>query len=226
MHDATDSPSRPPDSTVLTRPEMSVATSAERVSGLVFVLSGPSGVGKDSVARQLKSEGFPLAYCVTATTRRQRPGEVHGTHYYFLGVDEFERMRRDDQLIEYAVVHGNYYGVPLMSVREGLRLGKDLLLTVDVQGATTVRMKLPQVISIFLAPPTLDELLPRMASRGTETEEERAIRFANARCEMDQIPDFDYCVINYRDRLSETAQTIRSIVVAERSRVCPRTVSL
>jgi len=192
----------------------------------VFVLSGPSGVGKDSVARYLQAEGFPLSTCVTATTRNQRPGEVHGVNYYFLSVEEFERMRRDDELLEYAVVHGKYYGVPLMSVREGLRAGDDLLLTVDVQGAATVRNKMPQAISIFLAPPTLDELLPRMASRGTETEAERAIRFANARREMEQVPCFDYCVINYRDRLNETAQVIRSIVLAERSRVRKRTVTL
>ncbi len=195
-------------------------------SGLVFVMSGPSGVGKDSVARLLRQQGFPLGYCITATTRRPRPGEIHGVNYFFVGREEFERMRRDDELLEYALVHENYYGIPRAQVRAGLRAGNDLLITVDVQGAATVRDKLPRAIGIFLAPPSLDELMPRLASRGTETESERALRFANAERELRQVSAYDYCVVNYRDRLEETANEVRSIIVAERCRVVRRFVSL
>lgn len=195
-------------------------------SGLVFVLSGPSGVGKDSVARCLREQGFPLGYCITATTRRQRPGETHGVNYFFVSGDDFDRMRVTGELLEYALVHENYYGIPLWQVRDGLRAGNDLLITVDVQGAATVRARLPNALLIFLAPPTLDELIPRLKSRGTETEEERALRLANAARELEQRCRYDYCVVNYRDRLEETADQVRSIIVAERCRVDRRLVSL
>jgi len=201
-------------------------TDGPPVSGLVFVLSGPSGVGKDSVARRLREQGFPLGYCITATTRRQRPGEQHGVNYFFLSAVEFERMRCAGELLEYALVHEHYYGIPLAQVRAGLRAGIDLLITVDVQGARTVRRRLPNAILLFLAPPSLDELIPRLVSRGTETADERAIRLATAAREMEQRWRYDYCVVNYRDRLDETVDQVRSIIVAERSRVQKRLVTL
>jgi guanylate kinase len=199
---------------------------AGAASGLVFVLSGPSGVGKDSVARRLREQGFPLGYCITATTRRQRPTEVHGVNYFFVTLAEFERMRAEGELLEYARVHENYYGIPIAQVRDGLRRGQDLLITVDVQGARTVRSRLDNAILVFLAPESLDELIPRLQSRGTETEDERAIRLANAALEMEQRWDYDYCVVNERDRLDDTADRVRSIIVAERSRVHQRLVTL
>ncbi len=195
-------------------------------TGLVFVLSGPSGVGKDSVARCLREAQFHLGYCITATTRRQRPGEVHGVNYFFVSPEEFDRMRREGELLEHAVVHGNCYGIPLAQVREKLRQGNDVLITVDVQGAATVRQKLPRAISIFLAPPSLEELIPRLEGRGTETPEERAMRLANAAREMEQMSSYDYCVVNHRDRLHETVDQVRSIIVAERCRVAKRLVTL
>jgi len=195
-------------------------------AGLVFVLSGPSGVGKDSVARLLREDGFPLGYCITATTRRQRPGEVQGVNYLFVSHEEFERMLHSGQLLEHAIVHGNAYGIPLASVRAALAGEHDVLITVDVQGAATVRTKLPQVVSIFLAPPSLDELIPRLVERGTETEQERMLRLANARREMEQREFYDYCVVNHRDRLRQTAEQIKAIITAERCRVKPRLIQL
>jgi guanylate kinase len=195
-------------------------------SGLVFVLSGPSGVGKDSVAKALRDQHFPLGYCVTATTRKPRTGEVHGVNYFFLSLEDFQRMRRDDELLEFALVHGNYYGVPTWQVREGLQAGNDLLITVDVQGAATVRQKLPDAIAIFLAPPSLEELEARMEKRSTETADERALRMANAQQEMQQRTKYDYCVVNYRDRLEETTDRVRAIILAERSRTSPRLSTL
>ncbi len=198
----------------------------EEARGLVFVLSGPSGVGKDAVTELLKKSGFPISFCVTATTRRPRPGEVHGKNYFFLSKEEFLAMRDRGELLEWAVVHGNYYGIPRSQVKEGLKKGQDLLITVDVQGAATLRRTIPGAIFIFLAPPSLEELVRRLEKRGTETEEERATRLAAARREMEQIELYDYVVVNYPNRQDEAVEKIKAIITAERSRVRPRYVTL
>lgn len=198
----------------------------EPASGLVFVLTGPSGVGKDTVTSRLKAERFPLDFCVTVTTRRQRPGEVHGVNYYFVSDEEFQRLLRQGCLLEHAVVHGNNYGIPLFRVREGLRKGQDILITVDVQGAETLRRKIPNAIFIFLAPERLEDLAPRLAQRATETEEERRLRLETAAREMEHQRHFDYVVVNRTGRLDETVEKIKAIVTAERCRVHPRRVTI
>jgi len=196
-------------------------------SGLVFVLSGPSGVGKSTLIEQLKRQRFPITHCVTATTRPRREGEEHGVHYYFLTEEKYDELLRTEQFLEHAVVHKLYrYGIPLHSIREGLRGGQDVILAPDVQGASTVRWKLPNAITIFLRPPTLDELVPRLAARGTEPLEERRIRLATAEREMQRMSEYDYVVVNQRDRLDQAVTDLKAIIVAERLRVCPRTVTL
>lgn len=204
-------------------------TGTERVEtakGRVFVLSGPSGVGKDSVTAQLKREGFPLGFCVTVTTRRPRENEVHGVHYFFVDEATFFKMRDNDELLEWAVVHGNNYGIPRWQVREHLRRGNDVMITVDVQGGETLRRKLPGAVFIFLAPPSLEELLPRLLNRGTESPEEIALRLENAKREMECWPRYDYLVRNHSHRLQEAVETIKAIVIAERHRVNPRLVTV
>lgn len=196
-------------------------------SGLVFVLSGPSGVGKSTLIERLKRDRFPITHCVTATTRPRRVGEEHGVHYYFLSEAEYDGLLERDQFLEHAVVHKLYrYGIPLHSIRDGLRSGQDVILAPDVQGASTVRWKLPNAITIFLRPATLDELEPRLAARGTESEEERRIRMATAECEMQRMSEYDYVIVNQRDRLDQAVADLKSIVLAERRRVCPRAVAL
>src|SRR5262245_19316210 len=116
----------------------STATGA-RVSGLVFILSGPSGVGKDAIRAQLQAEGFPISFLVTATSRSPRPGEIDGVHYHFIKVEDFDRMEVAGELLEHALVHGRHYGVPARHVRAGLAAGRDVFITVDVQGGETVR---------------------------------------------------------------------------------------
>jgi guanylate kinase len=196
-------------------------------SGLVFVLSGPSGVGKSTLIERLKQDGFSITHCVTATTRPRRQGEVEGVHYYFLSETEYDHLLETEQFLEHAVVHNLYrYGIPLHSIRDGLRRGQDVILAPDVQGASTVRWKLPNAITIFLRPPSLEELVPRLAARGTESDEERRIRLATAEREMQRVSEYDYVIVNQRDRLDQAVSDLKAIITAERLRVCPRIVTL
>ena len=200
---------------------------ASPASGLVFVLSGPSGVGKSTLIELLKRDGFPITYGVTATTRPMRIGEEHGVHYYFLSEADYDALLVKEQFLEHAVVHALYrYGIPLHSIREGLRRGQDVIIAPDVQGASTVRWNLPNAITIFLRPPSLDELLPRLEARGTETPEERAIRLATAEREMQRMSEYDYVIVNHRDRLEQALEDLKAIIRGERLRVCKRTVVL
>jgi len=200
---------------------------APPASGLVFVLSGPSGVGKSTLIERLKADGFPITYCVTATTRPRRAGEEHGKHYYFLTDEDYDALLAAGEFLEHAVVHNLYrYGIPLRSVREGLRRGKDLIMAPDVTGASTVRWKLPNAITIFLRPAALEELLPRLEKRGTETDEERRIRLETADREMQRMSDYDYVIVNQSDRLDQAMLDLKAIIVAERLRLCRRDVTL
>jgi len=192
--------------------------------GLVFVLSGPSGVGKDSVMNCLRDEPLDLHYCVTATTRRPRPGEQHGINHYFVEPDAFQRMIAAGELLEWARVHDHFYGVPLVEVRRAFDRSLDVFMRVDVQGAASVRDRLAESILVFLAPESLDDLSPRLRERGTETDEEMALRLANAQREMEALPHFDYLVVNRQGSLADSVARVRAIVLAERSRATPRWV--
>jgi guanylate kinase len=202
------------------------AESYQTVRGRLFILSGPSGVGKNSVIEELKRQGFPLSFPPTVTTRRRRENEVDGIDYLFVDEPSFFRMRDNDELLEWAVVHDNNYGIPRQGVREALRRGNDVMLPPDVQGGETLRRKVPGGIFIFLAPPTLDELRPRLMNRGTESPNELAKRLSNAQEEMQYWPRYDYIVRNHAGRLDDAVEAIKAIVTAERHRVNPRLVSL
>jgi guanylate kinase len=196
-------------------------------SGLVFVLSGPSGVGKSTLIERLKRDNFPITHCVTATTRPRRQGEEHGVHYYFLTEAQYDALLDNEQFLEHAVVHNLYrYGIPLHSIRDALGRGQDVILAPDVQGASTVRWKLPNAITIFLRPLSLEELEPRLAARNTETPQERLVRLATAEREMQRMSEYDYVIVNQRDRLDEAVGDLKAIINAERLRVCPRSVAL
>jgi guanylate kinase len=194
--------------------------------GLCLVLAGPSGGGKSSVARALRALEPDLSVSISLTTRPPRPGEVNGVNYFFLDEGTFHRMRAQDELLEWALVHDRYYGIPRWQVREGLRGGNDIMITVDVQGGETLRRKLPGAVFIFLAPPRLEDLLPRLRKRGTEPPDEVQKRLRNAEREMDQWHRYDYLVLNHADRLHEAVETIKAIITAERLRVKPRRVVL
>ena len=193
---------------------------------LLIVISGPSGVGKDTVVTLMKERGLPFHFVVTANTRPKRENEVQGVDYFFVSKDEFARMIEQDELIEFAVVYGDYKGIPKQQVREALASGKDVVMRLDVQGAETVRKLAPEALLIFLTTGSEDELVDRLKARKTEKSEELAIRIATARKELARAGAFDYVVINHEDKLDKTVDTVIAIINAEHHRVQHRKVSL
>lgn len=191
---------------------------------LLFVLSGPSGVGKDSLLARMKARGLPLHFAVTAATRPPRPGEKDGQDYHFLSLERFMEMREKGELLEWAQVYGHWYGVPKAEIRSALSRGEDVMMKVDVQGADTIRGLLPQAVSIFLVPPSPEELQRRLASRHTEGGASLELRLRTAQEEMKHLPLFDYVVIN--DDLGRAARRMEAIITAENCRVNPRRVEL
>jgi guanylate kinase len=193
---------------------------------LLIVISGPSGVGKDSVLQSMKERGLPFHFVVTATTRPQRPEEKEGIDYIFVSREEFAGMIDEGELMEYAVVYGDYKGIPKAQVRKALASGKDVVMRVDVQGAATVRKISPEAILIFLTTSSEQELVDRLEKRKTESNEDLKLRIATARQEFKRIGEFDYIVVNRENQLDETVDTIRAIIDAEHHRVAPRKVTL
>jgi guanylate kinase len=194
--------------------------------GLLFVLSAPSGAGKDTVIKALKDQGMDFHVVASVTTRAPRPGESQGNPYLFVSQQEFEQMVAHDELLEFANVHGNWYGQPLQQIRENLRAGRDVLLKIDVQGAATVRKKLPGAIFIFLVPGSVEELVERLTNRQTETADERARRLADAQKELAERDHYDYVVENRQGHLEAAVACLRAIMLAEHCRTHPRYVSI
>jgi guanylate kinase len=193
---------------------------------MLIVISGPSGAGKDSILQSMKERELPFHFVVTATTRPRRASEIEGKDYFFVSKEEFARMISDDELIEYAVVYGDYKGIPKQQVRDALATGHDVVLRIDVQGAETVRKLAPEALLIFVTVESEEELVSRLKERQTETPEELAIRIATARKELQRIDAFDYVVLNEVLRLDEAVETIRNIIDAEHHRVKQRKVEL
>lgn len=194
---------------------------------LLVVISGPSGVGKDSVLQRMKERQLPFHFVVTATTRAPREGEQHGRDYFFVSTDEFAEMIEKDELLEYAHVYNDYKGIPKQQVREALATGQDVVMRLDVQGAAKIR-KLTNggAATIFLTTGSEAELEQRLRARKTETPEGLNLRIATARKELERMHEFDYCVINHDMTLDDTVDQIIAIIEAEHSRVKPRMVSL
>lgn len=193
---------------------------------LLVVISGPSGVGKDSVLMRMRSLGFPFHFVVTATSRGIRPGEIDGYDYHFVTPERFEAMIQAGELLEWAQVYGQYKGIPKFEVRQAMASGRDVVLRLNVDGAATVKRIAPEAVFIFLAPGSPDELRRRLMMRRTESPDEIEARLAVAASEMEQVYNFDYVVINREDRLDEAVSQIRAIISAEKQRVFPRRVSL
>ncbi len=191
---------------------------------LLVVVSGPSGVGKSTIVAELAARHPQVVPIVTATTRPQRPDEVDGVHYHFISPDEFERLRDSGQLLEWANVHGNWYGTPIEQVRGILAAGRDAVLTIDPQGARSVCRLVPDAALIFVMPPTMEDLFDRLRRRGSESDESLAVRRRNAEMEMAASTDYDHVVVNETDRPDEAADRIWEIIHAEARREPPRQV--
>lgn len=192
---------------------------------LLVVLSGPSGVGKDSILMRMRDIGFPFHFVVTATSRAQRPGERDGYDYHFVSKEHFEEMIACGELLEWAEVYGHYKGIPKREVGQALQSGRDVILRIDVQGAATIKRLAPDAVFIFLAPGSFDELHNRLQWRRTESPDQMERRLAMARREMDALDTFDYVVINREDHLDDAVGQIRNILSAEKQRVRPRRVT-
>lgn len=193
---------------------------------LLIVISGPSGAGKDTVMQRMQERGLPFHFVVTATTRPKRANEVHGKDYLFISSEEFARMIDEDELIEHAIVYGDYKGIPKQQVREALASGKDVVMRLDVQGAETVRKLAPDALMIFITTTNEEELVKRLETRRTETANSLAIRIATARKELKRVEAFDYVIVNRDFQLDATVDTIRAIIDAEHHRVKSRKVAL
>lgn len=185
----------------------------------IFIISGPSGVGKDTVIEQLRA-AFPNAqYVVTATTRPMRVGEIDGVHYQFMAKEDFVAGIDADAFIENALVYDNHYGVPKQPIIDGLAENRDVIIKVDVKGAATLRRLIPNTISIFLAPESMEALLTRLRDRKTDDPDVLMKRFRTASAELNEVQEFDYVVFNEDEQLTAAVDAIVNIVRVERLKV-------
>jgi guanylate kinase len=184
---------------------------------LLVIISGPSGVGKDTIidALRRRSHDPEYHYVVTCTTRAKRPGEVDGVDYHFLDRETFAAQRAAGGFLEANKVHGNWYGTPRSQVRERLAEGRDVILKIDVQGAQVVKEKIPEALLVFLVPPSMEDLFQRLRSRATETADELELRQRNAAIELARQEDYDYVVTNETGQVERTAERIDEIIADE-----------
>jgi len=193
---------------------------------LFIVLSGPSGAGKDAVLSRLRKSGYPVEFVTTVTTRPQRAREKNNVDYHFVSRESFQRMIENKELLEWANVYGNWYGVPKELVRQALDKGQDIIVKVDVQGAATIKKIMPQAVFLFLTPSSMEEVIIRLKQRHTELPFDLALRIKTAEEEIKQLPLFDYVIVNERDEIDLAVSNIKAIITAEKCRVNPREIAL
>lgn len=191
----------------------------QRRTGFCLVISAPSGTGKTSISRMLIASDSTIVPSVSMTTRSPRTGEVEGRDYYFTTMGEFCRLIDRGEFLEWAEVHGDYYGTPRSPVEETVGKGQIAILTVDVQGARSIKALYPDAVLVFLMPPSLESLERRLRGRGTETEDAIKTRLAEALNEMRHLSHYTYLVVNEDGQQQRTMETLRAIITAERCRV-------
>ncbi|SHI04114.1 guanylate kinase [Sporanaerobacter acetigenes] len=182
--------------------------------GLLVVVSGPSGCGKGTICKELLRRNKDIIISISATTRKPRNGEVEGVNYFFIDKEQFDAMVQNDEFIEYANVHGNFYGTPKKFVLDKLKNGESILFEIDVQGAIQIKKMYPKAVLIFIAPPSMEELKNRIVGRGTESKSDIEKRYENAFKELEYIKEYEYMVIN--DEVMNAVEKIESIIMAEK----------
>ena len=209
------------------RPQLPTSE-ADPAHPLLVIISGPSGVGKDTIIEALQKRGHRPAYhyVVTCTTRSRRPGEVDGSSYNFVSLAEFAALRDASQLLEANEVHGNWYGTPRAGVRAALAGGQHAILKIDVQGARVVKASVPVALLIFVVPPSFDTLVEHLKARRTESSEQLELRQRNAAIELARQDDYDYVVVNEEGRVDLTAARIEEIIAQEERRGSRRAVTV
>jgi guanylate kinase len=192
----------------------------------LVIISGPSGVGKDTIieAMQRREPSHPRHYVVTVTTRARRPKEIDGVSYHFVSLDDYQRLDAAEGLLEASEVHGNWYGTPRDQVQSALSSGRDAILKIDVQGAHKVREKVPDVLLIYVVPPSFEVLRERLVGRSTETSEELEVRLGNAEYELSQQDKYDHVVVNETDQIDGTAEKIDAVIATEHQRYAARRI--
>jgi len=192
----------------------------------VIIISGPSGVGKDTIIEAMKRREpeHPRRYVITVTTRELRENETDGVHYHFYSVDDYQRLVASEGLLEASLVHDHWYGTPRDQVQSAIGSGRDAILKIDVQGADKVRARIPEALLIFVVPPSIEELERRLRERRTESREQTELRLRNARIEMARTGEFDHVVVNETDKVDATAEAIDGIIAAEHRRYADRRI--
>ena len=189
---------------------------------LLIVLSGPSGVGKDAVLAKMKESGCPLYFVITVTTRPRRANEKNNVDYHFVSDETFNEMLMGNKLLESANVYGNRYGVPREEVEQALNQGQDVMVKIDIQGAATIKRIQPEAVTIFLTPPSIENLIARLKQRQTESHYDLDLRIKTAEEEMKQLPLFEYAVVNREGEIDRAVSDIKSIITAEKHLLKPR----
>lgn len=194
---------------------------------VIMVISGPSGVGKDTIARRLiERRPDDFYFVVTATTRKPRADEVDGVDYFFVSMDEFARMIDENQLLEYAIVYADHKGVPKQQIREALASGRDVIMRVDVQGAETIRKLLPSALFVYLSVDSEESLVRRLRARRSESDADLKLRIATARKEIQHVDAFDFYVVNHEGAQEDAVDTLLAIIDAEHHRVNRKPIAL
>jgi guanylate kinase len=187
-------------------------------SGAILVISGPSGAGKSSLLNEIINDIGECYFSISTTTRKIRDGEIDGVHYHFVDEEEFKKDIQEEFFLEYAVVHGNYYGTSIKPVKEALKAGKLVIFDIDVQGNATIAKRLGDITtSVFISPPTLSELRRRLEARSTDAQDVIKRRIEMAKREIQRISEYDFLVVN--DDLKEAAKILRTIAYAARVKI-------
>ncbi|HSK73804.1 MAG TPA: guanylate kinase [Pyrinomonadaceae bacterium] len=186
------------------------------MKGILFIISSTSGGGKGTLIKEVLKSVPGIGYSVSYSTRKRREGETHGKDYFFVSGEEFKQLMNSDEFLEYAEVHGNLYGTSQKQVEKEINFGRDVILEIDVQGAESIKKRLPESVGIFILPPSFEVLRQRLISRQTENESDLELRLKNARTEVNCYNDFDYVVIN--DDKEKALEELKTIIFAERLR--------